>query len=93
MMTIMRTTLTLDDELARALKKRAFETGRSFKAVVNEALRAGLAAGQAPPAARPYRLKPASLGGVRPGIDLDRALGLADALEDGELARKLEQRR
>ena len=34
----MRTTLTIDDDLAKALKRRAQETGRSFKALVNEAL-------------------------------------------------------
>jgi plasmid stability protein len=89
----MRTTLTLDDDLAQALKERAFRTDSSFKAVVNEALRAGLAAGEAPPRPRRYRLKPVSLGGVRPGIDLDRALTLAESLEDREIGRKLEQRK
>jgi|GEM_PF-1132898 Arc/MetJ family transcription regulator len=40
---IMRTTMTLDDDLAKALKrKRLEENGRSFKEVVNEAIRNGL---------------------------------------------------
>lgn len=38
----MRTTLTLDDDLAVILKRLADETGRPFKDVVNEAIRAGL---------------------------------------------------
>ncbi len=38
----MRTTLTLDDDLFMALNERARATGRSFKEVVNEALRRGL---------------------------------------------------
>jgi hypothetical protein len=38
----MRTTLTLDDDVAVKLKAAA--RNRSFKAVVNEALRAGLTA-------------------------------------------------
>lgn len=89
----MRTTLTLEDDLAKALKEKAFRTGSSFKAVVNATLRAGLAAGEKPPGAKPYRLTPASLGGVRPGVDLDKALRLADTLEDREIARKLEHRK
>ena len=89
----MRTTLTLDDDIALALKETAHQKGRSFKAMVNEVLRAGLANLSAPPRAKPYRLKPASLGGVEPGIDLDKALRLADALEDEGIARKLELRK
>jgi len=88
----VRTTLTIDPDVAEALRKRAHRTRKPFKQVVNEALRAGLVAQEAPPVRR-YRLKPVSLGGVAPGIDLDRALRLADALEDDALARKLELRK
>lgn len=38
----MRTTLTLDDDLFMALNERARATGRTFKEVVNEAVRRGL---------------------------------------------------
>ena len=90
----MRTTLTLDDDLARALKETAYRTGQSFKAAVNEALRAGLATLQKTQrAGKPYRLEPASLGSVEPGINLDKTLSLADALEDEGIARKLELRK
>ena len=88
----MRTTLTLDDDLAEELRTLAHRTRRSFKRVVNEALRAGLA-GHQKTRPRRYRLEPASLGGVRPGFDLDKALQLADALEDEGIARKLELRK
>jgi hypothetical protein len=88
----MRTTLTLDDDVAADLRRLARKTGRPFKVVVNDALRAGIRARQAP-AAKRYRLEPASLGGVSPGVDLDRALQLADALDDEALARKLEMRK
>ena len=84
----MRTTLTLDEQIAKALKDAAHRTGRPFKQVVNEALRAGLAAGHASAKARRYRLKPASLGGVMGSVDLHKALQLADALEDQEIAGK-----
>jgi hypothetical protein len=88
----MRTTLTIDDRIAKALKALAHRSGKPFKQVVNETLQAGLAAREAP-AARPYRVAPVSLGGVVPGIDLNKALRLADALEDDEIARKLELRK
>jgi hypothetical protein len=88
----MRTTLTLEADLAAALKHEARRRGQPLKRIVNEALRAGLAARRGP-APRRYRIKPVSLGGVVPGIDLDQALRLADALEDEALARKLELRK
>ena len=88
----MRTTLTIDDDLAEALRERAHTARRPFKDIVNEALRAGLAQ-RTRLRARRYRLTPASLGGVRPGFNLDKALALADALEDEGIARKLEMRK
>jgi hypothetical protein len=89
----MRTTLTLDEQIAKALKNAAHRTGKPFKQVVNEALRAGLAARHASAKARRYRLKPAALGGVIGNVDLHKALQLADALEDREIARKLSLRK
>ena len=73
----MRTTLTLDEQIAKALKAAAHRSGKPLKQVVNETLRAGLAAGRSSGRARRYRVKPASLGGVLPGVDLDKALRLA----------------
>jgi hypothetical protein len=89
-MLIMRTTLTIDDNIAQTLKKLAHQSGKSFKDVVNETLRAGLATKQVPPRAKPYKIKPVSLGGVLPGLNLDKALQLAEALEDEEIVRKLQ---
>ena len=86
----MRTTLTLDDRIAKALKALAHRSGKPFKQVVNETLQAGLSAAPKP---RPYRLKPVRLGGVMPGIDINKALSLAAALEDEEIARELELRK
>jgi hypothetical protein len=88
----VRTTLTLDEDVAEALRKRAHRARRPFKQVVNEALRAGLASLRSPRPRR-YRLKPVSLGGVVAGVDLDRALRLSDALEDDAFLRKLELRK
>jgi hypothetical protein len=88
----MRTTLTIDDHLARALKERAHQSGKPFKQVVNETLRAGLSSTGAR-RTKPYRVKPAPLGGVMPGINLDKALALADAIEDQGLATKMQMRK
>ncbi len=92
MMPAMRTTLTIDERIARDLKEIAHRSGKPFKQVVNETLKAGLGARRARKP-RPYRLKPASLGGPLPGIDLDKALELADSLEDLEIVRELELRK
>lgn len=87
---MMRTTVTLDDDVAAAVQRVARERGMSFKAALNMALRAGLAAGA--PASRDY-VAPARPLGLRPGVDLDKALRLAGSLEDEEIVRKLELRK
>ncbi|GBE48705.1 antitoxin VapB33 [bacterium BMS3Bbin12] len=86
----MRTTLTIDDQIIAALKETARRSGKPFKQVANEALRAGLRE-LARPTPRPYRLQPADMGQARFGIDLDKALHLAAALEDDAIVRELEQ--
>ena len=87
---IVRTTITLDPDLAAKLRALARERGISFKEAVNGAIRRGLT--EATPRAKPYRM-PARAMGLRPGIDLDKALRLADELEDAEIVRKLELRK
>jgi hypothetical protein len=81
----MRTTLTLDSDLADKLKEEARRQGVSFKEVVNSNLRRGLSAGDAP--ASPYELKPRPMR-AKHGLDLDQARDLADRLEDEEILRK-----
>lgn len=86
----MRTTVTLDPDVAAKLKQTARERGIPFKTALNDAVRAGLSKGSR--SARPYRV-PTRPMGVRPGVDLDRALSLASELEDAEIVRKLELRK
>ena len=77
----MRTTLTLDDDLADALNRAARLTGRSFKAVVNDTLRRGLAqSGIGTAGLEPFVVEPQSCGWM-PGIDPLRFNQLVDALE------------
>jgi hypothetical protein len=87
----MRTTVTLDPDLAEKLRSLAHERGVSFKEALNAALRRGLAEG-ARGSKRPYRLASRRLG-LRPGVDLEHALRLAGELEDAETIRKLELRK
>jgi predicted nucleic acid-binding protein len=68
----MRTTLTIDDRIAKPLKDLAHRSNQSFKDVVNETLRAGLTAKGAREV-RPYVVRPAALGGSLPGINLEGA--------------------
>lgn len=59
----MRTTLTLDDDLAVALRCRADATGAAWKDVVNEAIREGIAQLERAPDTRPrYRIRTSDPG-------------------------------
>jgi predicted transcriptional regulator len=75
----MRTTLTLDDDLAESLSRTARLTGRSFKAVVNDVIRRGLAQGENTAAAeiKPFVVEPQACG-LMPGIDPLRLNQLVD---------------
>ena len=84
----MRTTLTLDSDVAQRLAGEIRRTGKSLKAVVNDALRLGLGlAGKRPRAPR-FKVDPHAFG-LRPGIDPDRLNQLVDELEVEEAARRL----
>jgi len=82
----MRTTLTLDDDVAARLQAEARRSGRSFKTVVNEHLRCALAQKKVLKAAPPFRVKPRNLGGPAPGLSYDDVGGL---LEEVEGSRRL----
>ena len=86
----MRTTVTLDEDVAAALQTQARERGVPFKKVLNDAVRNGLAAPTR--TAVPYRVPSRPLG-LRPSINLDKALQLASDLEDEEIVRKLALRK
>ena len=86
----MRTTLTLDDDLAALLRRRATTLGVPFKVMVNRALRAGLSREMEPHAIEVPSTIPHSFG-FRPGLDLDRLNQLADELEAAAAAERLDQ--
>jgi hypothetical protein len=83
----VRTTLTLDDDVAAKLQSRARRTGRPFREIVNDTLRRGLAATAATTSLRtPFVVHARDLGAVRPGLDVNN---VADVLErvEGPLHR------
>lgn len=86
----MRTTVTLDPDLATRLRELAMQRRISFKSAINATLRAGLMAEAA--GGQRYREKARDLG-VRAGIDLTKALQLAAALEDEETIHEVELRK
>ena len=84
----MRTTLTLDDDLAGLLKQRARELGIPFTEAVNRTIRAGL--GEASATRRHPAPKTISHSfGFRPGIDLDKLGQLADELRAETFVEKI----
>jgi hypothetical protein len=77
----VRTTLSLDDDVARLLQKESRRSGTSFKQTVNHFLRLGLTA-IAPKrsAGKPFRVTPRKLG-LPPGLTYDNVEQLLEALE------------
>lgn len=82
----MRTTITLDDDLAARLRSLARRSGRAFRDVVNDALRRGLARPPAGSPRTPFRVVTRDLGALRPGVSLDNIAELIERVE-GPLAR------
>jgi hypothetical protein len=77
----MRTTLTLDEDVADKLKREAERRGVSFKYVVNEALRHGLAAREGSvPRTRAFRVQVFD-SAFRRGIDPMKLNQLSDEIE------------
>ena len=80
----MRTTLTIDDDLAVILQRKAAQRGVAFKQVVNSLLRAGLGVSEEMPSKRkPLKVVGRPLG-MRPGFDPDKLNQLVDELEAEE---------
>ncbi len=85
MMYYMRTTLTLDEDVARLIEDAVHREHRPMKQVINDALRSALA----PRVGRqePYHLTPHE-SAVRPGFDPAGFNRLADELEDEAIMGK-----
>ena len=88
----VRTTLTIDDDVAAALKALARNSGKTFKAVVNEVMRRGLMTGEKPvPDREPFRVESVRCGFL-PGIDPLKLNQLVDELEVDEFLERTQGR-
>ena len=81
----MRTTLTLDRDVAAKAQKLVSKLKKPFKQVINQALRVGLDEIGAPAPPKPYRTKGHAMG-LREGYSLDNVEELLSHLE-GENSR------
>jgi hypothetical protein len=75
----VRTTLTLDDDVAARLRAEARKSGEPFKQVVNRVLRTGLNVRTQAAALPPFKVKARSLGS--PGFNYDKVSELIEQLE------------
>jgi len=77
----VRTTLTLEDDVAARLRAEARRTGRPFKTLVNEALRAGLMQKRLSRPKQPFTVESHNFGGLHPGVSLDNIGELLERIE------------
>ena len=80
MMHKMRTTLTLEPDVALRLNQLGKSRNISFKALVNETLRQGLDMGKATGKPKPFSIEPFD-SKILPGIDPRKLNALSDDLE------------
>jgi len=77
----MRTTITLDEDVAVKLQAEARKSGRPFKQVVNDAIRTGLAAQRRARKLPPFAISEQHLFRLKPGFDYDKVEELFDHLD------------
>ena len=79
----MRTTLTLNDELAAMIEAERKKTGMTMKETINQLLEEGLRGSKQRPKPRRFRTKPVRMG-LRAGIDSTKLNQLIDELDAEE---------
>ncbi len=77
----MRTTILLEDDLARRFQETARKRGQSLSAFLSEAGKAALEARSGPK--EPFDLIVETSTGPVPGVDLDRTSALLAAEDEG----------
>jgi hypothetical protein len=76
----VRTTLTLDDDVAVLVKEEMRKTGKSMKETVNSLIKRGITA---PTERKRFVVKPFD-GGLPPGLSYDKISELLEAIEGPE---------
>ncbi len=77
----MRTTVRLDPQLMAAVKRYAFESGKTVTRVLEEALTEKLARARAPAVRKRISLPVFKGTGLRDGVDLNDARALRDIMD------------
>lgn len=80
----MRTTVTLDQDVAAKLKVEARRSGKSFKETINEAVRRGLVSPVQRKARVRFKVSARSLGELRAGLDLNNVSELIERVEGAD---------
>lgn len=89
----MRTTITLDDDLYKALERQARKTDQSFKQVLNGVVRAGLGLSR-PAAPSPSAIEPMVFNlELQPGIEPQYLKRMLDELDAADFAETLARKR
>ena len=87
----MRTTVTLEPDVAAALRAYAHRRRTAFKAALNELVRRGLGAAERPAGKRRFVVRPHA-GGSRAGVDPAKLNQLADELETQDFLHEVRRR-
>ena len=79
----MRTTLTIDDDVAQLLQEEVRRSGDTFKETVNDVLRKGIVARRNPPRRKNFVVKarPLNLTRFGFGVTTNKVEDLIEALE------------
>ena len=77
----MRTTIQLDDQLLAEAKQWAAPSGRTLKAVIEDALREALARRDEPSPSTRVRLRTFKGRGLQPGVDLEDSASPLELME------------
>lgn len=77
----MRTTLTLEDDVAAKLRVEMRRTGKTFRDTVNEYLRRGLMSRRPEAAKTAFRIRPRDIGRLLHGLSLDNVGDLLERIE------------
>jgi hypothetical protein len=76
----VRTTLTIDDDIASLVQEEVRRSGGTFKGTVNDLLRRGLTASRNPQPGKPFVITPRKMG-LPPGLSYDSIPELLDKIE------------
>jgi hypothetical protein len=76
----VRTTLSIDDDIARLVQEEMRRSGDSFKGTVNNLLRLGLTASRNPQPRKRFVVTPRKMG-LPPGLSYDSIPELLETIE------------